>query len=248
MSIQEQLISFAFDKAYPYILDQPHIRDYAPRISFILVGSAATGLCTAESDVDICLVCDQDTYDIISIDTRWLDGRPTQVILDGTQLHYYAISTDSLNNKIADLDDLTLYVYGNALVIDDTAGHYKPISEKIHDSTTLSQRFERELDMLGRRRRSLHYVLTSNTDPMARIEMCTEIVKRLLMCIALFDGHEYDRRKRLYRTALCGPTGNMLQSRIDTLLFLLGTACRSDNTEEAKAFLDTFDFCFDYIS
>ncbi len=107
MSIQKQLISFAFERAYPYIIEQPTIKGFLSQISFILVGSAATGLCNAGSDVDICLICDQNTYDTISVGTRWLDGRPTEVILDGTQPHYYAISTESLNRKIAELDGLT---------------------------------------------------------------------------------------------------------------------------------------------
>ena len=146
MSIQKQLISFAFEKAYPYIVEQPLIKDYLSKISFILVGSSATGLCNAESDVDICLICNQEIYEIISVDTRWINGRPTEVILDGTQLHYYAVSTDSLDKKIAEMDELACYVYGNALVIDDTTGQYKRVAEKIHDPSLQVQRFNKEID------------------------------------------------------------------------------------------------------
>jgi hypothetical protein len=248
MSIQKQLISFAFEKAYPYIIEQPTIKDFLSQISFILVGSAATGLCSAESDVDICLICDQNTYDTISVGTRWLDGRPTEVILDGIQLHYYAISTESLNRKIAELDGLTFYVYGNVVVIDDATGQYKQIADKIHDPSLLPQRFGNELEMLRRRKRALHYVLNSDIDPMARLEICTEIIKRLLICIALYDGREYDSRKRLYCTALLGTTGNLLQSKIDKMISLLGTACKTENTMAATEFLELFDYCFDYIS
>ena len=152
MNIQEKLISFAFDKAYPYIVEQPVIKDHLSKISFILVGSAATGLCNADSDVDICLICDQKSYDTISIGTRWLDGRPTEVIIDGTQLHYYGISTENLNQKISDMDNLTLYVYRNAIVINDAAGQYKQIAERINDPDSCSKRLSREVDMLGRRR------------------------------------------------------------------------------------------------
>lgn len=248
MSIQKQLISFAFEKAYPYIMEQPTIKDYLSQISFILVGSASTGLCNAESDVDICLICDQNTYDTISAGTRWLDGRPTEVILDGTQLHYYAISTESLNKKIDELDGLTFYVYGNAVVIDDATGQYKKIADKIHDPSLRSQRFGNETEMLGRRKRALQYVLTSDIDPMAKLEICIEIIKRLLICIALHDGREYDTRKRLYRTALLGTTGNLLQPKIDAMISLVGTACRTENTMAATEFLDLFDYCFDCIS
>lgn len=248
MSIQKQLISFAFEKAYPYIMEQPTIKDYLPQISFILVGSAATGLCNADSDVDICLICDQNTYNIISVGTKWLIGRPTEVILDEIQLHYYAISVDDLDKKIAEMDSLALYVYGNAVIIDDTNGQYKRIAEKIHNPALLSQRFQNEIDMLGRRKRALHYVLNSDTDPMARIEICTEIMKRLLICIALFDGMECDIRKRLYRTALIGNTGNVLKHKIDTMFSLVGTACKTENNIAATEFLELFDYCFDYIS
>lgn len=177
-----------------------------------------------------------------------LDGRPTEVILDGTQLHYYAISTESLNRKIAELDGLTFYVYGNAIVIDDATGQYKQIADKIHDPSLLSQRFGNEIEMLGRRKRALHYVLNNDIDPMARLEVCSEIIKQLLVCIALYDGREYDSRKRLYRTALLGTTGNLLQSKIDAMISLVGTACRTENTMAATEFLELFDYCFDYIS
>lgn len=248
MSIQETLITFAFEKAYPYIVEQPVIKDHLFKISFILVGSAATGLCNAESDVDICLLCDQSTYEAISVGTRWLDGRPTQVILDGTQLHYYAISADSVDKKIAELDGHTCYLYGNAIVIDDATGLYKQLAEKIHNPALLSQRFEKEHEMLERRKRALHYVMNSNTDPMARVEICTEIMKRLLICIALFDDRECDQRKRLYRTALLGPTGIVLKPKIDELFSQLGVACRAENWEESASFLEGFDYCFDSIS
>jgi len=248
MSIQKQLISFAFEKAYPYIMEQPVIKEYLSQISFILVGSAATGLCNAESDVDICLICNREMFDIISVGTRWLEGRPTEVILDGTQLHYYAISTDSLDKKIDEMDERACYVYGNAVVIEDTTGQYSQIAKKIHDPSLLSRRFEKEIDMLRRRGRALHYVMNGDTDPMVRIEICTEILKRLLMCISLFDGREYDSRKRLYQTALLGKAGNVLKPKIDTMFSLLGTVCLVEKHKENTEFLVLFDECFGYIS
>ena len=153
-----------------------------------------------------------------------------------------------LIEKIAELDGLTFYVYGNAIVIDDATGQYKQIADKIHDPSLLSQRFGNEIEMLGRRKRALHYVLNNDIDPMARLEMCSEIIKRLLVCIALYDGREYDSRKRLYRTALLGATGNLLQSKIDEMISLVGTACRTENAMAATEFLELFDYCFDYIS
>lgn len=247
MSIQERLITFAYEKAYPYIKEQPRIKEYLSEISFILVGSAATGLCNQKSDVDICLICNQEIYDVISEGTRWLNGRPTELILDGTQIHYYAMSVENLDKKINELDALTFYVYGNAIVIDDTNGQYKKIAEKIHNPELLSERFKTELDMLVRRGRSLHYVLENDIDPMARIEICAEIIKRLLICIALFDGNECDVRKRLYQTALIGKAGNILKNKIDVMISLIGIACKTENRKEAE-FLELFDYCIEYIS
>lgn len=248
MSIQKELISFAFEKAYPYIRELPLINDYLAQISFILVGSAATGLCNADSDVDICLICNQQTFDIISEGTRWVNGRPTEVILDGRQLHYYAVSTDNLNKKIAEMDELALYVYGNAIIIDDATGQYKRIAEMIHDSSLLSRRFDNEKDMLERRRRALHYVMKNNTDPMVRMEIGMEVMSRLLRCIALFDGRDFDSRKRFYQTALLGPTGKALKPKVDAMFLVLGLACRTENVKEANEFLELVDDCFEYIS
>ena len=248
MSIQEKLISFAFNKAYPYITKQPVIKDHLSKISFILVGSAATGLCNDESDVDICLICDQETFDTISVGTRWLNGSPTEVIIDGTQLHFYGISTENLNRKISDLDYQTFYVYANAIVINDAAGQYKHIEEMICNPDLQSQRLTSEVDMLGRRKNALHYVLNSDTDPMVRIELCVELLKRMLICVALFDGRECDSRTRPYRTALLGSTGIELTPKIDEMFTLLGMVCNSDNHKDVNRFLTLFDDCFDCIS
>lgn len=248
MDIQEKLISFALQKAYPYIIVQPVIRDHLSKISFVLVGSAATGLCNAESDVDICLICDQNTYDVISLGTRWSNGRPTEVIIDGMQLHYYGISKEALNKKIIDLDYQTFYVYSNGIVINDAAGHYKQITDRISAPVLRSQRFRKEFDMLGRRKNALHYVLNSDTDPVVRIELCTELLKRLLICVALFDGRECDSRKRPYRTSLLGPTGISLTPKIDALFALLGVVYQSDNHINAQKFLELFEDCFHRIS
>lgn len=248
MSIQEKLIAFAFEKAYPYILEQAIIKDHLSKISFILVGSAATGLCNDESDVDICLICDQNTYDTIAAGTRWLNGRPTEVMIEGTQLHFYGISTENLNRKISDLDYQTFYVYANAIVINDAAGQYKQIEERICNPDLQSKRLKSEVDMLGRRKNALHYVLNSDTDPMVRIELCTELLKRLLICVALFDGRECDSRKRPYRTALLGNTGIELTPKIDEMFALLSVVCNSENHEGATQFLMLFNDCFNSIS
>ena len=247
MSVQEKLKTFAFEKAYPYIIEQPVINDHLPDISFILVGSSATGLCTEDSDVDICLICGQNVYDIISVGTRWKEGRPTEVILDGTQLHYYAVSVEEVDKKIAAMDDQACYVYGNAIVINDRADRYRPIAEKIHSPELLSQRFEKEYDMLKRRRGAVRSVLYKDTDPMLRLRIGTEIIERLLKCIALFDGREYDPRKRLYQTALQGMTGEVLKTYVDTMISLSGAICQASDQKKIDAFMEALDHCVEYL-
>ncbi|MBR5677979.1 MAG: nucleotidyltransferase domain-containing protein [Paludibacteraceae bacterium] len=247
VSVQEKLKSFAFEKAYPYIIEQPVIKDYLTGISFILVGSAATGLCTEESDVDICLICSREIYDIISVGTRWNDGRPTEVILEGTQLHYYAVSVDELDKKIDALDERACYVYGNAVVINDRADRYGHIAEKLHSPELMSRRFDMEFDMLKRRQGAVRYVLYKDTDPMARLQLGTEIIERLLKCIALYDGRGYDPRKRFYQTALIGSTGSRLKSYVDTMMSLTGAICQSADQKETDAFMEALDYCVDYL-
>ena len=119
MTIKEKLRKFTFEIAFPYIIQQPIIQNYFENLCFLLVGSAATGLCSEKSDVDICILCTQDIFEIISINTRWLEGRPTETMIDGIQLHYYAISIENVIDKIKKLDDVAHYVYGNAIVIKD---------------------------------------------------------------------------------------------------------------------------------
>ena len=248
MSIQEKLVSFALERAYPYIKEQPPIKDFPDRISFILVGSSATGFCDEWSDVDICLLCGKDVFDTISEGTRWVEGRPTEVILDGTQLHYYAVSTDTLERKIAEADESACYVYGTAKVIDDAAGLYRSIAEKLRDPELLARRYAKETDMLRRRQRALHYVLDREKDPMARIGICAELIERLLKCTALCDGREYDCRKRLYQTALQGAAGEALKPDVDKLFSLIGPVCYAENKAEAFEFARVFDSCVDRVT
>lgn len=42
---------------------------------FILVTSAATGLCAPNSEVHVAIICDKEIYHIISEETTWGEGR-----------------------------------------------------------------------------------------------------------------------------------------------------------------------------
>lgn len=248
MNIQQKLTAFAFEKAYPYIMARPEIAARRRAFSVLLVGSAATGLCTERSDVDICLLCDQKTYMELADGKRWLEGRPTEVILDGTQLHYYAVSSDTLYQKVRDLDDVTFYVYKNAVVMDDACGRYRELSERICGESIQILRLQKALDMLGRRRRALHQVLREQPDPITRIDLAAELLKRLIKCIALYDRCEFDARKRLYQTALLGPTGKLLKPEVDHMLTLLGRISDAGDLAAANAFLDCFEQCYARIT
>lgn len=155
--VQTRLLEFARNEALPYLVQHPKFSDYIGRLSFILVGSSATGLCRPDSDVDIAVVCVKELFDKISKETRWLEGRPSQEIINGVQLHYYAISFEIIEEKFEQLDDLYLYVYSNCIILQDANNQYaKRI--KTNDSRIAEirrARIEGKLDMLLRRSKVL---------------------------------------------------------------------------------------------
>ena len=111
----------------------------------------------------------------------------------------------------------------------------------------LKARLDKEYDMLKRRQGAVISVLTKDTDPIVRLRLGTEIIERLLKCIALYDGREYDPRKRLYRTALLGTTGSILKSYVDTLILLSGSICQLANQKETNAFIEALDYCISFL-
>lgn len=211
------------------------------------MGSAATGLCTEHSDVDICLLCPQNIFDRISIDTKWINGRPTEVIINGIQLHYYAISTESVIQKIRNMDDVTLYVYGTAVAINDNAKLLSDIQRQITNPELIESRKLNALDILTKRNRALKQVLLQEKDPICRLRICLELIERLLTVIALTDNLQFDKRKRFYITALKGRHGTTLKDKINSLLSFLGTVSNGDDMETTNEFLQIFDYCLDTI-
>lgn len=247
MTIQDKLKQFAYNTAYPYIMQQPNIERYLKDICFLLVGSSATGLCTEHSDVDICLLCKQEVFDDISVDTKWLEGKPTEVIIDGIQLHYYAMSINTVVDKIKSFDDITLYVYSNACVMKDNADIYSDIFILINSDEIKGPRYNKAVDTLTRRRRALEQVLKREQDPILRIRISLELVEHLIVCIALKDDLQFDKRKRLYQTALQGNRGSKLRPQIDKLLLLLGEIGDYSAAQNTADFLIIFDYCISYI-
>lgn len=222
--VQIKLQEFAKKQALPYLNEHPKFKDYIGKLSFILVGSAATGLCRPDSDVDIAIVCEKEIYNEISCETRWLDGRPTEEIINGIQLHYYAISFDLIEEKFNELDDLYLYVYSNCIILQDVDNKFaKRIKSKDSKTSEIRKiRLEGKLDMLLRRSKALEYCMNSNEDILVSIEICFEIIKLSLKITALLDNVDFEPRKRLFNTALTGKTGEIVKDKIRQLFYTIG--------------------------
>lgn len=222
--IQTKFIEFARNEALPYLVQLPRFSDCINRLSFILVGSSATGLCRPDSDVDIAVVCDKELYDKISKETRWMEGRPSQEVINGIQLHYYAISFEEIDERFNQLNDLYLYVYSNCIVLQDPNDRYiKTIKAK--DSKTVEirrARTEGKLDILLRRSKVLEYCINKNEDVIAIMEIFLEVIKLSLKVTALLDNIDFEPRKRLFNTALSGKTGHIVEEKFRQLFYAIG--------------------------
>lgn len=221
---QTRLLEFARNEALPYLVQHPKFTDYIDRLSFILVGSSATGLCRPDSDVDIAVVCEKGLYDNISKETRWLEGRPSQEIINGIQLHYYAISFEAIEEKINQLDDLYLYVYSNCIILQDANNQYVNRIGNIDSRTEEIRRarIEGKLDMLLRRSKILELCIKNKEDILVITEIYFEVIKLSLKVTALLDNIDFEPRKRLFITALSGKTGHIVEDMIRKLFYKMG--------------------------
>lgn len=224
--IQKRLQEFARNQALQYLNTHFKSKDYIGKLSFILVGSAATGLCSSESDVDIAIVCEKEIYDKISNGTGWMEGKPSEEIIDGIQLHYYAIPFDLIEEKFDALDDLYLYVYSNCVILQDADDQFlRRIKTKNSKSPEVRKmRLEGKLDMLLRRSRALELCIKSKEDILVAAEICFEIIKLSLKVAALLDNIDFEPRKRLFYTALSGETGEKVKDKIGGLFYTIGLA------------------------
>lgn len=238
---QSRLQEFARSKCLPYLLNLLNFEPYLGQLSFILVGSVATGFCNEDSDIDIAIVCDEETYQVISKDTPWNAGRPSETEIDGVQLHYYAITFDNVESKLRELDDVYLYVYSNAIVLRDPGNQYTKRFSRLTSrvSEVRKQRLEGKLDMLIRRSRALKSALVEK-DILSIGRICLELITLCLKVIALLDDIPFDSRKRLFTTALKGTLGQQVEDKIRQLFSSLGTVgqLRDDLDFANFAFLD----------
>jgi predicted nucleotidyltransferase len=201
----------------------PRLAPYRDSLSFVLVGSVATGLCDETSDIDIAILCDEATYHLIAEGTSWSTGRPTEVHLDNVQLHYYAVAFKEIRRKLRALDDVYIYVYSTAVTLWDAGDQYaKRLGDLLADNPRVrKQRIEGKLDMLIRRSRALRASLASG-DVICVGQLCFETLVRCLKTTALLDNLPFDPRKRLFRTAIAGPLGQQLEPKLRLLLSTIG--------------------------
>lgn len=221
--IQSELQEHAKSRCLPYLLNLPKFAASIEQLSFIIVGSVATGLCEENSDVDIAIVCDEGTYETISYDTRWDSGRPSQTRIDGVQLHYYGITFEKIESRLSELDDVYLYVYNNTVILRDPQDRYVQWLHDIsfHTPEIRKQRIQGKLDMLIRRSRGLGPVM-SERDILCIGRLCLETITLCLKVIALLDDVPFDPRKRLFRTALKGRIGQQIEDRVRHMFSSIG--------------------------
>jgi predicted nucleotidyltransferase len=235
--LADRLRSIAKSKCLPHLLALPRLAPSAGRLSMVLVGSAATGLCQDGSDIDIAVVCDSMTYEAIASGTTWAAGKPAEDEIGGVQLHYYGVEFDAIQAKLRDLDDLALYVYGNAVVLWDPEGRYEEqfhwLSEQAEDIRR--KRIEGKLDMLSRRTRALVSLLAEG-DILTVARVCLELITRCLKLAALLDGIPFDPRKRLFVSALTGDTGRRVEPDLRRLLACVGDLANLRKSGDFAAF------------
>ncbi len=223
MSVQARLQEFAKSKCLPYLMGLPQFKSDLDRLTFLLVGSAADGLCREDSDVDIAIVCDEDTYEQIAKGQQWYTGRPSEAQIDGVQLHYYGISFQRIESKLRELDDVYLYVYSNGIVLAGSAEAYRERLGGLLASIpqVRKERLEGKLDMLMRRSRALRSGL-GEQDIYVLAAVYLEVMALCLKVIALLDDVPFDPRKRLFSMALAGPTGRKVEDQIRQLFCDMG--------------------------
>jgi len=217
---QTRLLAFAKQTALPYLLKQPALQPFVEQLSFVLVGSVATGFCSENSDVDIAIVCESSIYSTLSQGTRWDAGRPTEVFIDGVQLHYYGITFDKIINKMTELSDHYLFIYSHVQLLKDPQNAYRNrISPFAAQQPNIrKQRIEGKADMLKRRFNVLKLLFERKEDIISIMNLKLELVTRMLKLIALLDNVPFDSRKRLFQTALAGKFGQQLHKQMLELL------------------------------
>ncbi len=248
MKTHEKLLSFTHNIALPYILELPLLQEYLNEIDILLVGSAATGLCTEKSDVDICILCSGTIYSKISKDTNWSQGRPSKIVINEIQLHYYAINVEVIKKSICQHNDLSYYIYSTAKILYKKGNHFDELRTCMDSYLSSKKRITLTYNKLTSRRRALDSIFADSDDPVLRISIVLEILELVLYNIANMDRIAYNRRKRLYKTSLRGKLGQLLKPKIDSLVKLVSLVSDSNQSDFVSTFLSILDNTIEAIS
>lgn len=236
--MQLRLLHLAESRCLPFLIELPQFKPFLEKLSFILVGSVATGLCREDSDIDIAVVCNKNIFDEISKNTRWTEGMPTEIKIDSVQFHYYATAYEDIEKKLKEQDDMDMCIYGYAKILKDpeNAFHrfiskYKPNDPKIR-----RQRIEGKVDMLIRRTKALNYALETQ-DLFGIAEICKELIALSLKITALLDDVPFEPRKRLFQTSLHGKIGQQIKPEIRQLFADMGAIGQLEEENDFKTFI-----------
>ncbi|MCH4886297.1 hypothetical protein EZV73_01895 [Acidaminobacter sp. JC074] len=248
MTVQQKLFDFAKKVALPYLLELEALQPYKDDFDILLVGSVATGLCSEKSDVDMCILFNQDIVDEIPILNNWKYGKPSEKIINGKQLHFYATSLDFIHEKLEQFDESVFYLYNTSKHLYKGNGGCRQLKELLELYSSNPERLSISMNKLISRRRALGKIFSDSEDPVLRMEMGLEIIEHLIRTTAQYDQVGYDRRKRLYQTGLQGKMGKSIKGDIDVLISLVSHISDCKNFDASKAFEDIVDQCILLIS
>ncbi len=248
MDIRDQFISFARYLACPYVTNLDAVKPYVNSISVVLVGSVASGICNSQSNVDLCILCSRDTYNLIYPNVEWNAGKYVEMAISGVKTRYYLEIVDNVLEGLNKLDDLTYYLYTSAIPLDDISGAFKQIQKYIAEQKLVERHQKHVYNHMLKRRRSLSSYLDEYRDPFGRLMSAQDALRCLIRGISVYDNVPFDPKKHPYETALSGQTGKYLKPCIDELLNLMSRLAVADDTAAQKDFLRLIDNCISVIS
>ncbi len=248
MQIKEKFYTFSKYVACPYILALDAIKPHIYNLSFVLVGSAVTDICSPSSSVDIAILCSRDTYAKIDPYLERNNGKFTELSISGVKTRYYLETIEDIIEGMNRLDDQIYYLYASAEPRDDGSGAYKNLQKDIKDQDLIQKRKTHVYRSMVRRRRAVSAFLDSCKDPFGRLSICEETLKYVLRAIAVFDNVPFDPKKDTYRTSLAGTQGKILTPCVDELMECLTRILRPEDVQAQKNYLQLIDNCISAIS
>ncbi len=248
MDTSEKLFAFAKYVACPYVRHLDAVKPHLYNLSIILVGSVATGICSADSDVDICILCPKKIYNDIYSQVEWNNGKYMELTISGISTRYYLETIEDVCDGLMKLDDLTFYLYNYSQPLDDISGAHKNLKKFIADQQIVAKRKKHIHNSMLKRRRALTKYLDSYTDPFGRVIVAQDTIRTLLRAIATYDSIPFDPKKHPYETALAGATGKFLKPCVDDILACLSKITDVSNSAVRKDFIALVDNCITAIT